>query len=142
MGNVNRMKKVFALALSGAVIIILVGLFFVSIGIAYSGVLKNIGFTVTEGVNSVADIHPDLATYETIRYGNYGALGLFAGAMGLIGGRIANVKGGTLLIISSVISIGAFVWWGFIPFALLLASGILAITQRGQAPLETNNVNQ
>ncbi len=140
IGSLIRMNRVFVLALAGAVIIILVALFFVSVGVAYSGVLSNFGFTVTEGKYSFADLHPDIARYETIRYSIYGALGLSAGAMGLIGGRIGKVKGGIVLIVSSVISIGAFALWGLVSFVLLLASGIMAITQRSTARQETTNL--
>ena len=137
------MNRVFALAIAGSVIIFLVALFFISIGIAYSGVLSSMGFSVMSGEYSFDILHPDIAMEMMVRYAIYGAFGLTAGILGLVGGRISNLKGGILLITAGVISVGAFqLVWGIASCVLFIIGGIIAITKRPLIPLETTNITQ
>jgi hypothetical protein len=124
------MNKIFMFALIGGIIIILVAFFYISIGLAYSGILRNVGFYVREGNNSFAQLHPDLAQYLTLRNLILGSTGLFAGIIAIIGGKISKVTGGILIVIASGISIVAFGILGIIPFALLLVSGVLALREK------------
>jgi hypothetical protein len=124
------MNKIFVLALVGAVITILVSLFDIYVGLALSNVLKSFGIYVRDGTYSFAQLHPDIARFETTLNLAYGSVGLFAGIIGIIGGKISKFKGGILLVIAGAVSFIAIGLIGIIPFILLLTSGILAFREK------------
>lgn len=124
------MNKIFALALIGAIVTILVALFNIYVGLALSDALKSFGIYVKDGAYSFAQLHPDIARFESTVSLAYGGVGLFAGIMGIIGGKIGKFKGGILLVTASVISFITIGLIGIIPFILLLTSGILAFKEK------------
>ena len=124
------MTKIFVLAIVGGIIAFLVAFFYISFGIAYTDILKSFGFFVTDGEYSFAQMHPDIAQYMAIRYFIYGSVGLSAGIIGIIGGRVSKVKGGILLVVASGISILAFGYLGIISFVLFLISGVFAFKEK------------
>ncbi|MGA2682883.1 MAG: hypothetical protein ABSF44_13915 [Candidatus Bathyarchaeia archaeon] len=123
------MNKIFALALVGAVITILVALFNIYLGFAYSDVFKSFGIYVRDGPYSFAQLHPDIARFETALSLTYGSVGLFAGIIGIIGGKTRKFKGGILLVIASAVSVIALGLMAIVPFVLLLTSGVLAFME-------------
>jgi len=123
------MNKIFVMALIGAVIIILLASFNVLIGLANSDALKNYGLYVREGKYDFAQINPEAARYETIINLVYGSVGLFAGAIAIIGGRARKVTGGVFMLVACAISLYFYTLWGTVPFALLLTGGILTLRE-------------
>jgi len=119
------------LALIGAVVTILVALFHILVGIAYSDALKSFGIYVKDGPYYFAQLHPEIARFDTMLNLATGSIGFLAGIIGIIGGKIGKFRGGILLVIASALSfimLGLLI--GIIPFILLFTSGILAFTQK------------
>jgi hypothetical protein len=124
------MNKIFVLALIGGIIAILLSFFFIAVGLAFSGILRSVGFYVSEGTYSSAQTHPYVDLFVATKNLIYGSIGLFAGIIGIIGGKISKVKGGILLVVASGISVLALGYLGIISFVLLLISGLLALSLR------------
>ncbi|MCW4025522.1 MAG: hypothetical protein NWF01_10895 [Candidatus Bathyarchaeota archaeon] len=62
-------------------------------------------------------------------------VGFFAGVIGIIGGLRGKRSGGVLMIIGSILVLVSCGIFGFLPFVIMIAGGIMAVREKTPQPM-------